>query len=95
MYIDKWRDTISTTINCHAEKSTKDQAIIASINEEMIAMRASLAEIQIKIQANEKQGNKNSDHINILNNKIMFVKQNVDKIAVEMSEKVKTSSKPG
>ena len=35
MYIDKWRDTISTTINCHAEKSARDQAIIASINEEI------------------------------------------------------------
>ena len=55
MYIDRWRETISTTINCQAEKSARDQAIIASTNEEMIAMRASLAEIQAKIQAN---GNK-------------------------------------
>ena len=46
-------------------------------------MRASLAEKQTKIQANEKR-----DHINILNNKILFVKRNVDKIAVEISEKV-------
>ena len=88
MYIDRWRDTISTTINCQAKKSARDQALIASTNEEMIAMRASLADIQTKIQANEKQGNKNSDHINILNNKILFVKRNVDKIAVEISEKV-------
>ena len=88
MYIDRWRDTISTTLNCQAEKCARDQAIIASINEEMIAMRASLAEIQTKIQANGKQGNKKSDHINILNNKILFVKLYVDKIAVEISEKV-------
>ena len=88
MYIDKWRDTISTTISNQAEKSARDQAVIASTNEEMISMKASLADIQTKIQANEKQGNKNADHINILNNKILFVKQNIDRIAFEVSEKV-------
>ena len=88
MYIDRWKDTISTTINNQAERSARDQAVIASTNEEMIAMRASLVDIQTKIQANTKQGNKNANHINILNNKILFVKRNVDKIAFEILEKV-------
>ena len=32
--------------------------------------------------------NKNVDHISILNNKVLFVKKNVDKITLEISEKV-------
>ena len=51
IYIDRWR--------------ARDQAVIGSTNEEMIEMRASLVDIQTKIQANAKQGNKNADHINI------------------------------
>ena len=88
MYTDRWRDTISTTINNQAKRSARDQAVIASTNEEMIAMRASLVSIQTKIRAIAEQSNKNADHINILNNKILFVKGNVDKIAFEISEKV-------
>ena len=75
-------------MNNQAERSARDQALIASTNEEMITIRTSLIDMQTKIQANAKQGNKNADHINILNNKILFVKRNVDKIALEISEKV-------
>ena len=87
MYIDGWRENISTTMNCKAERSARDQALLASTNDEMITIRTSLIDMQTKIQANANQGNKNTDHINILNNYILFVKRNVDKITLKTLRK--------
>ena len=80
MYIDGWRKSISTTMNSQAERSAKDHTLTTSINEEMITMKSSLINMQAMIQVNANQGNKNVDHISILNNKVLFVKKNVDKI---------------
>ena len=88
MYIDGWRKNISTTMNSQAKRSAKDHALTTSINEEMITMKSSLMNMQAMIQVNANQGNKNVDHISILNNKVKFVKKNVDKITLEISEKV-------
>ena len=51
-------------------------------------MKSSLMNMQAMIQVNVNQGNKNVDHISILNNKVLFVKNNVDKVTLEISEKV-------
>ena len=90
MYIDGWRNNISTTMNSQVERSAKHHALTTSTNEEMITMKSLLINMQAMIQVNAYQGNKNVDHISILNNnnKVLFVKKNVDKITLEISEKV-------
>ena len=51
-------------------------------------MKTSLINMQDMVQVNSNQGSKNNDHISMLNNKALLVKKNVNKITLEVSDKV-------
>ena len=63
MFIDGWSKDISAAMGSLIESSTKNHALVTSINEEMITIKTSLINMQDMVQENSNQGSKNTEQI--------------------------------